>query len=173
MMSIAHIFGVGLSAVVFAGSASAIAQDSQPSAPTLEFAFEEIVMLGAGVPVGGTSLGSRNMIPITGGTFSGPGIQGTIIPGGWDWQLQRADGCTQIKADYMIKTDDGVVINVVNTGALCPPKDGKFTPARTQPVFEAPLGKYDWLNRSAFIGTLDLATDVAGPAVRIRFYKAV
>lgn len=173
MMGVARTVRVVLGAVVFAGSMGVVAQDSPPSAPTLEFAFEEIVMLGAAVPVGGTSLGNRTMIPITGGTFSGPGIKGTIIPGGWDWQLQRDDGCTQIKADYMIKTDDGVVINVVNTGALCPPKDGKFTPARTQPVFEAPLGKYDWLNRSAFIGTLDLATDVAGPAVRIRFFKAV
>jgi hypothetical protein len=44
---------------------------------------------------------------------------------------------------------------------------------RTQPRFEAPIGKYDWLNRGAFIGTLEMATDVEGPAVRIRFYKAV
>ena len=44
---------------------------------------------------------------------------------------------------------------------------------RTQPRFEAPIGKYDWLNRAAFIGTLDMARDAGGPAVRIRFYKAI
>lgn len=149
------------------------AQTPAQPAPALEFAFEEIVTLGAAVPVGETSLGRRNMIPITGGTFEGPGIRGTIIPGGWDWQLTRADGCTEIKADYMLKTDDGVVINVINVGALCPPRDGQATPVRTQPRFEAPAGKYDWLNRSAFIGTLELATESSVPAVRIRFYKAI
>jgi hypothetical protein len=142
-------------------------------APRLEFAFGELVTLGAAIPVGQTSMGKRNIIPITGGTFEGPGIKGTIIPGGWDWQLTRADGCTQVKADYMLKTDDGVVINVVNIGALCPPKDGKVVPVRTQPVFEAPRGKYEWLNQTAFIGTLDLATDSKVPAVRIGFYKAM
>jgi hypothetical protein len=163
----------GLAAVTIVFQGSAVAQPDPQPAPALEFAFEEIVTLGAAIPVGETSRGRRNMIPITGGTFEGPGIKGTIVPGGWDWQLTRADGCTEIEADYMIKTDDGVVINVVNVGALCPPKDGNFTPARTQPRFEAPLGKYDWLNRAAFIGTLELATGAPGPAVKIRFYKAV
>jgi hypothetical protein len=144
-------------------------------APRLEFVFEEVVSLAPATSPGKTSLGGRNIIPITGGKFEGPAIRGTIIPGGWDWQLMRADGCTQVKADYMLKTDDGVVINVVNTGAICPGADGKPAPVRTSPVFEAPIGKYDWLNRAAFIGTLELAPPQPDgkPAVLIRFYKAV
>ena len=160
---------LGLAAAV--ASAPAVSQD-EPQPPRLEFAFEEIVTLGQAIPVGETPLGRRNIVPITGGTFAGPGIQGTIIAGGWDWQLTRSDGCTQIEADYMIRTDDGVVINVINVGALCPPEPGRTGPAVTQPRFEAPKGKYDWLNRSAFIGTLDAAPPGSGPAVRIRFYKA-
>lgn len=162
--------GLGL---VFLGVSSPAVSQSDPPAPRLEFAFEEIVTLGPAVAVGETSLGRRTMIPITGGTFSGPGIEGTIMAGGWDWQLLRSDGCTEIKADYMIRTDDGVVINVINVGALCPPRDGQPAAARTQPRFEAPKGKYDWLNRAAFIGTLEMAPNSAEPAVRIRFYKAV
>jgi len=149
----------------------AIGQDD-PEAPRLEFAFEEIVMLGEAIAVGETPRGRRNMIPITGGTFEGPGIKGTIIPGGWDWQLTRTDGCTEIEADYMIRTDDGVVINVLNVGVLCPPQNGQPSPVRTHPTFEAPVGKYDYLNRAAYIGTLGMAPDAGGPAVRIRFYKA-
>jgi len=142
-----------------------------PTAPALEFAFEEVVTLGEAVPVGNTALGGRNIIPITGGTFEGPGLRGSIIPGGWDWQLHRADGCTVIKADYMLKTDDGAIINVVNTGVACSGPDGKRLPIRTSPVFEAPLGKYEWLSRSAFVGTLD-GTKINGkPAVRIRFFR--
>ena len=160
----------GLAAAL--SSVPAASQD-EPPPPRLEFAFEEIVTLGQAIPVGETPRGRRNIIPITGGTFSGPGIQGTIIAGGWDWQLTRSDGCTEIEADYMIRTDDGVVINVINVGALCPPEPGRTGPALTQPRFEAPKGKYEWLNRSAFVGTLGAAPPGSGPAVRIRFYKAI
>lgn len=141
--------------------------------PTLEFAFEETVMLDADVPVGATSVGTRNIVPITGGTFEGPRIRGTIMGGGWDWQLRRADGCLQIKADYMLRTDDGAVINVVNTGISCRAKDPKAV-VRTHPVFEAPQGKYDWLSQGCFVGTLDPVSLPDGKrAVRIRFYLVI
>jgi len=141
--------------------------------PTLEFAFEETVMLDADVPVGATSVGTRNIVPITGGTFEGPRIRGKIMGGGWDWQLRRADGCLQIKADYMLRTDDGAVINVVNTGISCRAKDPKAV-VRTHPVFEAPQGKYDWLSQGCFVGTLDPVSLPDGKrAVRIRFYLVI
>lgn len=141
------------------------------SVPTLEFAFEETVLLGADVPAGQTPLGSRNIVPITGGTFEGPGLKGTITAGGWDWQLRRADGCLQIKADYMLRTDDGVVINVVNTGVSCRARNPAAV-TRTQPVFEAPLGKYEWLGQTSFVGTLDPVSLPGGQrAVRIRFFR--
>ena len=151
------------------------AQPAASPAPRLELAFEELVLLGPAAVPGKTPYGSRNMIPIIGGTFEGPGIKGTIVPGGWDWQLVRADGCVDVKADYMLRTDDGVVINVINTGALCMPKAGEQPkPARTSPRFEAPLGKYQWLGQTAFVGTLDGAKGPNGePAVKIRFYKAI
>ena len=114
---------------------------------------------------------SRRIEQITGGTFAGPEIRGEVMPGGWDWQLRRADGCTEVKADYFLKTDDGVVINVVNTGAICPGQNGERAPVRTHPVFEAPRGKYDWLSQNAFVGTLELAPPENGPAVKIRFFR--
>ena len=109
------------------------------------------------------------MIPITGGTFEGPGIKGTIVPGGWDWQLRRADGCTDVEADYFLQTDDDVVINIVNRGVICMGQGA--SPVRTHPVFEAPRGKYEWLSQNAFVGTLELAPPEHGSAVRIRIYR--
>lgn len=154
-------------------SALAPAQEAQtsPTPPKLEFLFQETVSIGAAVHVGETPLGARTMIPITGGTFSGPQIKGTIVGGGWDWQLGSKNGCTGVRADYMLRTDDGITINVLNRGSIC----GAFSPAApafTSPTFEAPLGKYDWLNRGAYIGTLEPIPGVAS-AVRIRFYRAV
>jgi len=156
----------------------ALALATAPTDPQLVFAFEEVVTLDAAITPGQTAMGGRNLIPITGGTFSGPGlagegIHGTIIGGGWDWQLRRADGCTKIHADYMLRTDDGAVINVVNDGVSCRAKDPTAI-IRTHPVFEAPLGRYDWLSQGAFIGTLDPATMPDGRhAVRIRFYRVI
>ena len=140
-------------------------------APTLEFVFEEIVTLGEVAMPGETARGERIIIPITGGTFEGPDIKGVVVPGGWDWQLRRADGCTEVEADYFLQTDDDVLINVVNTGVICTGEGGAMLPVRTHPVFEAPRGKYEWLSRNAFVGTLELAPPENGPAVRIRFYR--
>jgi hypothetical protein len=139
--------------------------------PTLEFVFEETVTLGEVTTPGETARGERVIIPITGGTFEGPGIKGIILPGGWDWQLRRADGCTEVEADYFLQTDDGVVINVVNEGVICTDEGGAMLPVRTHPVFEAPRGKYEWLSQNAFVGTLEPAPPGQGAAVRIRFYR--
>ena len=150
----------------------ASAQQPPAAEPELEFVLEEIVTLGPAVEVGETARGHRRIIPITGGRFEGPGLKGEVMPGGWDWQLDRADGCTEIVADYFLRTDDGAVINVRNTGTLCRPAEGRAPqPVRTHPVFEPPLGKYAWLGEGAFVGTLGMAPASEGPAVLIRFYR--
>jgi hypothetical protein len=161
--------GVLIGGVLAAVAATVAAQDAP--APALGFAFQETVKLGQALEVGKTARGQRRIIPITGGHFEGPQIKGQIMPGGWDWQLTRPDGCTDVKADYFLKTDDGVVINVVNTGEICPGEQGAPAPVRTHPVFEPPLGKYEWLGRQAFVGTLGMAPASEGPAVLIRFYR--
>jgi hypothetical protein len=82
---------------------TAFAATSDPLTPQLEFIFEETVLLGEGVAAGTTPLGDRFIIPITGGTFEGPGngagFKGIVRPGGWDWQLKRTDGCVWAMAD--------------------------------------------------------------------------
>jgi hypothetical protein len=158
-------------AIAALGALGAAVPVSAQDIPTLEFVFEETVTLGQGVDPGATAQGGRFIIPITGGTFEGPNIKGTVMPGGWDWQLIRPDGCREVEADYFLKTDDGVVINVVNVGVICPGEGGARPPVRTHPVFEAPRGKYEWLSKAAFIGTLEPAPPEAGPAVRIRFFQ--
>ncbi|GAA0277172.1 hypothetical protein GCM10009127_17420 [Alteraurantiacibacter aestuarii] len=158
------------SATATATATGAAAQDAPD--PGLELLYESTVTLGQVVEVGETARGTRRIIPITGGTFEGPDIRGEILPMGWDWQLDRADGCTDVVADYFLRTDDGVVINVVNTGTICPPGEDGPVPVRTSPVFEAPLGKYQYLGQGGYIGTLGLATGADGPAVRIVVYRA-
>ena len=145
---------------------------TDPQAPKLEFVYQELVTLAPSQPVGETPQGKRNIVPITGGTFEGPRLKGKILPGGWDWQLANAGGCFTIHADYMIQTDDGVIINVRNVGTQCANSDGRRGAILTSPVFEAPKGKYDWLNGGVYVGTLEGTTVEGKPAVRIRFYQA-
>ena len=144
----------------------------EPGQPQLRFVFEEQVTLAASVPVGETPIGKRNIVPITGGTFAGPGLHGKVMPGGWDWQLVNASGCVNLHADYMIQTDDGAIIHVVNQGMLCPNSAGAKDALLTSPAFEAPKGKYDWLNGGAYVGTVEGMKIDGKPAVRIRFFKA-
>jgi hypothetical protein len=121
-----------------------------PAPLQTEFVYEAIVTIDAGVEVGATPGGTRRYIPITGGTFEGPRIRGTILPGGADWQTSRSDGVTEVDALYTIRTDDGTVIIVRNSGVIA--DGGAYM--RTAPRFEAPAGPHDWLNRAQFLGSV-------------------
>lgn len=131
--------------------------------PKLEFAFELNVQVSLLPEAGTTGKGIRKIISITGGSFEGPQIKGTIIPGGYDWQLVRNDGVTEIEARYLLQTDDGNMITIVNTGLRHAPKEvmqqlgngEEVDPAlyyfRSVPVFETGEPKYDWLTKNVFI----------------------
>ena len=123
--------------------------------PQLEFALQLKVTLGEAFGINNTQHGRRTVIPITGGTFEGPGIKGTIVSGGADYQLANADGRTEVEAIYCIKTDDGVYIHVRNRGIIANGKDADGKPSfyfRCAPQFEAPAdSKYGWLNNSLFL----------------------
>jgi hypothetical protein len=148
--------------------------------PTLEFVYECDVTLGETLPFGPTVEGTRRIIPITGGKIAGPQIRAELVPGGFDWNLSRSDGAAMVEASYYCRTDDGVVIRITNVGvgggtgarAGGPPADAEPFIMFTTPSFEAPAGKYDWLNRSVFVGTLGARRN-ARAAVLIRVFRVV
>lgn len=131
--------------------------------PQLEFVCELTVTVGKPLQVGETGMGTRKIIPILGGTFKGPAMQGIIIPGGADWQLINKDGVAEIDARYTLQTDDGTLIYISNKGirvasaeVLKKLSDGEAVAPdeyyfRTIPVFETAKAKYDWLMKSVFI----------------------
>jgi hypothetical protein len=124
-----------------------------------EFVLEARVTCDPVVVVGDSKQGKRQLIPITGGEFSGPNIKGRVLPGGADWQLVRPDGVTEIEARYTIQTHDGVNIGVVNRGIALYPPVSEHIYVRTTPEFEAPSDSaYAWLNKSIFVGTLQVAS---------------
>ena len=82
--------------------------------PRTEFAYEAIFELEPAMALGQGPLGERRIIPITGGRFAGPRLRGTVLPGGADRQLIRADGVKHLDALYELQTEDGAVITVNN-----------------------------------------------------------
>jgi hypothetical protein len=147
----------------------------------LRLAFEASVLVGEPQEIGDTHRGRRRVIPITGGTVAGARLSGTIRPGGADWQVIRGDGVAEIEARYTIETVDGTLVSVVNRGLRHGPPEvmarllrgeavdpGSYY-FRTAPVFEAPAGPYDWLNRALFLGHGTRLPD----EVRIRFFEVL
>ena len=140
------------------------------TAPTTELAIELYVAISPAVAVGQSDHGTRQFIPITGGRFSGDGIRGEVMAGGADWQLLRPDGVREVLALYSLRTDDGAVIVVDNRGIIVPPAgEGGAAYVRTSPTFHAPQGKYEWLNKTLFVGTITPAP--GGGAVIIRVFR--
>ena len=163
-----------LSTITFVAlTLAASAQVSEPqNTPQLEFALQLKVTLGEAYTCGETQHGQRTIIPITGGTFEGPAIKGTIINGGADYQLNnKAIGRTELEAIYCIKTDDGVNIHVRNRGIIMSGKDENGNPTfyfKAAPQFEAPVdSKYAWLNNSIFVCQPDFAAGFKGIVLNV------
>ncbi len=139
--------------------------------PQLEFALQLRVTLGETFGINNTQHGRRTVIPITGGTFEGPGIKGTIINGGADYQLNGADGRTELEAIYCIKTDDDIYIHVRNRGIIANGKDADGKPTfyfKAAPQFEAPAdSKYGWLNNSLFVCAPEFSQDFKGIVLNV------
>ena len=62
--------------------------------PPLAFLAQVRCEVGALVNLGAGPYGERRCVPLLGGSVSGPGLNGEILPGGADWQILRADGPT-------------------------------------------------------------------------------
>jgi hypothetical protein len=72
--------------------------------------------VGALVTLGQAKYGERRYVPLVGGTVAGVELNGEVVAGGVDWQVQRADGVLDIAAHYVIRAADGALIEVQSDG---------------------------------------------------------
>ena len=150
--------------------------------PTLEHLCDLAVTIAAPVEVGQTPAGLRRMIPITGGTVTGPRVNGKVLAGGADFQLILGGGTqAHLDARYVIELDDGSRVFVQNTalrvaslensqrimnGQPVNPDEVYF---RCQPKLEATTPEWAWLSESQFIGVGRRAPD----GVFMSFYRVL
>ncbi len=81
--------------------------------PRLTLVYHLEVSLGAPLELGDTPAGRRRFIPLTGGTFTGPQLSGTLVPGvSADWQTVLPDGTALGDVRYTLRTQAGDLIAV-------------------------------------------------------------
>ncbi|EHP42875.1 hypothetical protein OR16_12233 [Cupriavidus basilensis OR16] len=154
--------------------------------PTLEHVADFSFRLAPVTEVGTSALGNRRVIPILDGVVCGPRLQGRILPGGADFQLVRHDAgngviVADIEARYVLETDDGARIYIVNAGVRSGPAeliarlaggeivDPRLIYFRTAPRFETASPGYDWLMQHLFVATGARYPD----RVEMRYFRVV
>ena len=116
-------------------------------------------------PVGATPLGNRRVGLVAGGSFVGPRLSGTVLPGGADWIMVRPDGVTTLDVRLVLQTTDGAAIGMtyrglrhgpaavmarLDRGEAVEPSEYYF---RTAVAFETAAPAYAWLNSIIAVGT--------------------
>jgi len=114
--------------------------------------------------VGEISAGHRRIVPLTGGTFTGPELRGTLVPGASaDWQIVLPDGTALGDVRYTLETEHGDLLYVQSQGVRHGSPEvlerlgrGEYVDAteytfRTSAKIETGAAKLDWLNKGIFI----------------------
>ncbi|HEX6841938.1 MAG TPA: DUF3237 domain-containing protein [Stellaceae bacterium] len=114
--------------------------------------------------LGPTPLGERRIGIVSGGSFEGPKLRGSVEEGGSDWILARPDGALQLDVRLTLKTDDEQLIGMTYRGVRHGPAavierlnrgepvDASEYYFRIAPFFETSSEKYGWLNRIVAVG---------------------
>jgi Protein of unknown function (DUF3237) len=125
-----------LTAPAFAETKSTAASLSPNHDEKLQSEFLFDLALEAQAPHAlGSSGSGRLIVPVSGGTFEGPRLKGTVITPGGDWIEQRADGSRLLDVRILLQTDDAQMIYMSWRGIAYTPPGGTFY-ARIVPLFE-------------------------------------
>lgn len=132
--------------------------------PLITAVYRLEAQLGEPIELGDTATGHQRIVPLTGGTFTGPELRGTLIPGASaDWQTVLGDGTVLGDARYVLQTDSDDVLYVHSHGirhgspevlarlACGEDVDPSEYTFRTATKIETGAPDFDWLNKGVFI----------------------
>jgi hypothetical protein len=142
---------------------SAMAPRSLPE-PRLTRVYRLEAELGPPLDLGDTAQGHRRIVHLIGGTFTGPELSGTLVPGASaDWQTVLPDGTALGDIRYTLQTDGGDLLDVrsrsvrhgsaevlarLARGEDVDPAEYTF---RTATRIETAAPELDWLNKGIFV----------------------
>jgi hypothetical protein len=148
----------------------------------LEHEFTFTARVKEPVSVGAGPFGDRSIFEVVGGEVTGDRLNGEVGSGSGDWVLIGADGFGRLDARMTVTTDDGAHIYVEFRGLLelneatgaamsgGPPSDYGDHYARIAPRLETGDSRYDWVNRSLFVGE---GRVLPGPVIEYRVSRVV
>jgi hypothetical protein len=132
--------------------------------PRLTHVYRLEATLGEPLDVGDVSQGRRRIVPQTGGTFTGPELNGQLLPGASaDWQIVLPDGTAIGDIRYTLQTDDAALLYVQSRSVRHGSPDVLARLARGEEVdasdytfraateIETASRDLDWLNKGVFI----------------------
>jgi hypothetical protein len=132
--------------------------------PRLTHVYRLEATLGEPLDVGDVSQGRRRIVPQTGGTFTGPELNGRLLPGvSADWQTVLPDGTAIGDIRYTLQTDDGALLYVQSRSVRHGSPEVLARLARGEEVdasdytfravteIETASRDLDWLNKGVFI----------------------
>ena len=132
--------------------------------PRMTLVYRLEAALGVPLDLGDTAQGHRRIAPLASGTFTGPEISGTLVPGASaDWQTVLPDGTTLGDIRYTLETDAGDVLYVQSRSVRHGSAEALARLARGEDVdpseyiFRASTQivtaalELDWLNKGIFI----------------------
>ena len=116
------------------------------------------------MPLIATPGAARRIGVVTGGSFDGERLSGTVMDGGSDWQTLKADGSVALDVRLVLKTHDDALIAMtyrgvrhaapeviarVDRGEVVDPSEIYF---RSIVQFETAAPQHDWLNHLVAVG---------------------
>jgi Protein of unknown function (DUF3237) len=133
--------------------------------PSLTRVYRLEATVGEPLDLGDIAHGRRRIVPLTGGTFTGPELNGKLLPGSSaDWQTVLSDGTALGDIRYTLQTHDGDLLYVQSRGVRHGSADvlarlarGEDVDAseyifRTSTKIETAAARLEWLNKGIFIG---------------------
>jgi muconolactone delta-isomerase len=132
--------------------------------PRLTFVYRLEASVGEPLELGEVNGGRRRIVPLTGGTVSGPQVNGRLVAGvSADWQVIGPDGTVAGDVRYAIATGDGDLLYVRSQGIRHGSEEvlarlgrgeavgaGEYT-FRTAVAIETAAPALDWLNKGIFV----------------------
>jgi hypothetical protein len=132
--------------------------------PRLTLVYRLDATLGPPLDLGAVTQGHRRIVPLAGGTFTGPALNGILVPGASaDWQIVLADGTALGDIRYTLRTDASDLLYVQSQSVRHGSADvlarlgrGEDVDAReytfrTSTRIETAAPGLDWLNKGIFI----------------------
>lgn len=147
IINLTKMIKFGATIVAIASLVTGPFAQGQTAQTTLESEYiMSMVLQIAGAPM---NAGHTNVAPLGGGTFSGPGLNGTILPGGADWMTVES-GHSSLDVRVTLQTDDGEYIYLSYVGVMHSTDSGLYW--KVTPNFQTGSEKYDWVNHIVAVG---------------------